>query len=118
MVQPSASRRGSAFRQTRNAFLQHGSLLSGPEHLRIVDLVGGGSQDEREARRQSLRRRTTNLAELGHPNLTAERFARAFAGTLAERLRLEVEELRSYPEEISALSEDSGSLTAGARILP
>lgn len=109
---------GSAFRQTRRAFLQHGSLLVGPEHLRIVELLGEGNTEEREARRQSLRRRTTNLKELGHSELSAESFALAFADTLSARLKLAVEVLESYPNAVSVLAEDSSLLSPAARILP
>ena len=57
---------GSAQRRTRDAFLQHGSLLLGPAHTRIVDYMVDTSQDAALARalRQRLQEGTTHLAML------------------------------------------------------
>jgi lipoate-protein ligase A len=57
---------GSAQRRLRRAFLQHGSLLVGPAHEGLVELLAASRSDAAfaAAMRDSLRRSTTTLAEL------------------------------------------------------
>lgn len=109
---------GSAFRQTRRAFLQHGSLLTGPQHLSIVDFMGTGEESERAARKESLRSRTTNLQELGHGDLTLERFALGFAEALLERTKLKLKVLDAYPKAVLQHAASSRAAGNSARILP
>jgi lipoate-protein ligase A len=60
---------GSAQRRTANAFLQHGSLLLGPAHERLIDLLLDARRDSElaGAMRARLHRDTVTLVELlGH----------------------------------------------------
>jgi len=109
---------GSAFRQTRRAFLQHGSLLTGPQHLSIVDFMGEADERERLARKESLRSRTTNLQELGHADLTLERFAFGFAEALQQRTGLELKVLDAYPECVLRHAASPRAARGSERILP
>jgi lipoate-protein ligase A len=55
---------GSALRRGRRAFLQHGSILTGPAHVRLAELVRA-PESERRRLRDRLRRSTTDLQALG-----------------------------------------------------
>lgn len=56
---------GSAQRRTEGVFLQHGSILAGPRHLELVELLGSAGTAAPDA--AELRRVTTDLgALLGH----------------------------------------------------
>jgi lipoate-protein ligase A len=57
---------GSAQRRTPRAFLQHGSLLVGPAHLRLVDLLADARRDPeaRAAMRARLAGETVTLREI------------------------------------------------------
>lgn len=58
---------GSAQRKLGNAYLQHGSILMGDDHLRIVDYLAMTDEASRELLRERLRSRATTIAEeLGH----------------------------------------------------
>ncbi len=58
---------GSAQRKLGNAYLQHGSILVGDDHLRIVDYLAMSGESAREVLRQRLKSRATSIAdELGH----------------------------------------------------
>jgi len=70
---------GSALRRGRRAFLQHGSLLTGPAHLGICELMGDS------ASRASLRARTIDLSAVdGGATLSAKDFAAALSKSLGQ----------------------------------
>jgi len=79
---------GSAQRRLSRAFLQQGSLLTGPGHLRLADYLAGPSA-ARAAAREDLERRTAHAGRwLGEAPLG--RWAEALAGCLsAAPVRLE-----------------------------
>jgi lipoate-protein ligase A len=57
---------GSAQRIVGSGLLQHGSILTGNDHLRIVDLLRLNSEADREAMRERLAARSTSVEqELG-----------------------------------------------------
>ena len=57
---------GSAQRRTGGVFLQHGSILSGPAHVDLLECLPGRGGDPAE--REALRRATTDLAAvMGRP---------------------------------------------------
>jgi lipoyl(octanoyl) transferase len=57
---------GSAQRILGNGLLQHGSILTGNDHLRIVDLLKLSSEDDRKTMRERLAARSTSVEqELG-----------------------------------------------------
>jgi lipoate-protein ligase A len=109
---------GSAFRQTRHAFLQHGSLLRGPRHLELVDHLLTLDPRERAERRTELERRTVDLAQLGQGGLAQRDFAEALARAIARRTGGKVVELEEDPAELGRHLSSSEELGAGARILP
>lgn len=107
---------GSAFRQTRHAFLQHGSLLLGPAHLELVEHLRGLPQTERRARREELARRTVHLGELGRGDLGARDFAESLARAVSRRIGVSVVELDSDPVE--PRSEERSAGASHRRVLP
>jgi lipoyl(octanoyl) transferase len=77
---------GSALRRGRHAFLQHGSLLTGPKHLGIAELMEEDC-DVATATRAALSARTTDLSQVeGGQRVTAETFGAALAAALARRI--------------------------------
>jgi lipoate-protein ligase A len=87
---------GSAQRRLTRALLQHGSILTGDDHLRIADFLRLPSEAERETLRRRLSEKATSVAaELGHAipmavlrhALTAS-FSRVFAAEAPERAAL------------------------------
>ena len=80
---------GSAQRRMGDMLLQHGSLILGPEHKRIVDLLRMPSEDLKAAFRRELDEGTTSLEE---------EMARPVAfDELAEHLRRGFEETMGVP---------------------
>lgn len=58
---------GSAQRRLTRAILQHGSILTGDDHLRITDFLRVSNDAERELLRRKLAEKATSVAaELGH----------------------------------------------------
>ncbi len=87
---------GSAQRRYPGAVLQHGSLLLGPAHRRLVDCVRV-NPDEREWLRHFLSTRTTSLRELTSRPFRFEQVARAIQVGFEVELEAEFE-----PRELSA----------------
>ena len=58
---------GSAQRRLGGVLLQHGSLLLGPEHKRLIDLLPDRRQPLKERFRRELDRHTVSLSEAGRP---------------------------------------------------
>jgi len=81
---------GSALRRTRHAFLQHGSLLTGPGHEQLPRYLRG-ERTRSEAGVESLRVRTITLDDLDAKDLDATEWGEAFARRLGEGLRTGVE---------------------------
>lgn len=79
---------GSAQRQVKGAVLQHGSLLLGPEHKRLLDLLSGDEDHVR--RRRELDRGSVDLRSAGgplDPALLADALGRGLAETAQIHLR-------------------------------
>jgi len=79
---------GSAQRKLARALLQHGSILTGDDHLRIVDYLKLPDESARSALRDRLREHSTSVTvELGYP-VEIERLrwelARSFTDVFAE----------------------------------
>ena len=83
---------GSAQRRSKNAFLQHGSLLLGPAHTRIVDYMMDTSTNDQQASalRSRLQSGTTNLRDLLDEVPDFEALCSALQRGFAERLPVEV----------------------------
>jgi lipoate-protein ligase A len=73
---------GSALRRGRHAFLQHGSLLTGPGHLDIADIMAA-TPEEAERQRRRLQARTVDLSQIpGALRVDPARFGAALARAL------------------------------------
>lgn len=80
---------GSAQRRLGDVLLQHGSLLLGPEHKRLIDLMPDRSQPLKERFRRELDRHTISLAEAGRSaefNAVARALREGFEVTLCVAL--------------------------------
>ncbi len=80
---------GSAQRRLGEALLQHGSLLLGPEHKRLIDLMPDRGQPLKERFRRELERHTISLAEADRPagfNAVARALRDGFEATLGVAL--------------------------------
>jgi lipoate-protein ligase A len=79
---------GSAQRKLGNAYLQHGSILVGDDHLRIVDYLGAADDASRESLRERLTARATSItAELGH-RISLETLRQQLAKSFVEKFPL------------------------------
>jgi lipoate-protein ligase A len=84
---------GSAQRRLTQALLQHGSILTGDDHLRITDFLRVSDESERGALRRRLSDKATSVAaEVGHTismdtlrRAMAESFCRVFAQETSAR---------------------------------
>lgn len=101
---------GSAQRRGRVAFLQHGSILTGPGHLEIFPDDG-----PQRRRRRWLAERTTDLADLGFADVGPKEMAEALAGALARRLDRGVQWVEAVDE---AVLRHERELLAGAAAPP
>ena len=76
---------GSAQRRLGDMLLQHGSLLLGPEHKRLIDLMPDSGKVLKERFRRQLDRHTISLTEAGQPadfNTVARALRDGFEKTL------------------------------------
>jgi lipoate-protein ligase A len=82
---------GSAQRRTARAFLQHGSLLLGPAHWRLVEFLRLTRSDPERSRRmqERLQQTTTHVQELLGRTPSFEEMAQALVTGFCERLHLE-----------------------------
>jgi lipoyl(octanoyl) transferase len=82
---------GSAQRKLQHAILQHGSILEGDDHLRIIDFIKLSNEAMRVPLRERLREHSTSIStQLGH-NVDD----RVLREALAESFR---EQFRHWPE--------------------
>lgn len=90
---------GSAQRRTRGALLQHGSILAGPEHLQLIELLPTPVQAEKDLMQVS-----THLGECaGDVDLVA--LSRDLAVSFAEHLALRLVEVALSAAEREAAQE-------------
>ncbi len=83
---------GSAQRRTGGVFLQHGSILAGPRHLGLPDLLGGEHATAADA--EALAAVTTDLGQLlGREQTPAilDKHARLLAESFGQALGLELQ---------------------------
>ena len=79
---------GSAQRKLGTAYLQHGSILIGDDHLRIVDYLAMTNEQAREMLRERLKQRATSIStELGH-RVSLDDLRACLADSFRERLPL------------------------------
>ena len=90
---------GSAQRRLGNMLLQHGSLLIGPEHKQIVDLLPASREALSARFRRELNRHTISLQEaLGH-SVSFEQVADALRLGFQETLGISLTEAPLSPDE-------------------
>ena len=87
---------GTALRRGRRAFLCHGSLLTGPGHRQLVELLSREATGVAAEESASLDRQAVDLSELG-VTIAPDDFATAFASTLGERLGAAPRRLGRWP---------------------
>lgn len=85
---------GSAQRRTRGALLQHGSILAGPEHLQLTDLLPAPVPADRD-----LADASTHLGEQLDGPADLSLLATYLAAAFAEGLQLAAEERPLTPAE-------------------
>jgi lipoate-protein ligase A len=90
---------GSAQRRMGSVLLQHGSLLIGPEHKRIVDLMPYGDARVKAHFRQELDAHTLSLEEIVGRAVQFEEVAQVLREGFEERLDVALEEAQLSPEE-------------------
>jgi len=78
---------GSAQRRTRGALLQHGSILAGPEHLELADLLPSPKQEQ-----TALAKASTHLAEWVVGSVRIDALAANLAQAFGDGLDLPVHE--------------------------
>lgn len=89
---------GSAQRRLGGVLLQHGSLLLGPEHKRLIDLLPDRRQPLKERFRRELDRHTVSLSEAGRP-ADFDTVARALRDGFEKILDVTLIESTLTPEE-------------------
>ncbi|MDE3000516.1 MAG: biotin/lipoate A/B protein ligase family protein [Gemmatimonadota bacterium] len=89
---------GSAQRRLGGVLLQHGSLLLGPEHKHLIDLMPDRRQALKERFRRELDRHTVSLSEAGRP-ADFNTVAHALRGGFEETLDVALTESALSPEE-------------------
>jgi lipoate-protein ligase A len=90
---------GSAQRRIEGVLLQHGSLLMGPEHKRIVELLPHGREGLRERFERELEAQTTSLEEALGRRISFEEVAKALRAGFQEAADLPTIEAPLSPEE-------------------
>jgi lipoate-protein ligase A len=96
---------GSAQRRFDGAMLQHGSLLIGPEHKRIVDLLPRGRDRLRRAFSEQLDTHTICLAESGHGDIDFEHIAKGLESGFSRELGVDLIAQPLQPDEEQAVGE-------------
>ena len=81
---------GSAQRRIKNAVLQHGSLLLGPEHKQLLDLLPEGGESTRKLRIEELDRGSVDLRSTQADEIDVDRLARSIAEGFAQCAELEL----------------------------
>lgn len=82
---------GSALRRGRTAFLQHGSILRGEDHLDLTDFIAGADDAARAEARAALEAKTCTLA-----GLDEEAFGERLAQALGERCAVPVRRVDEF----------------------
>ena len=96
---------GSAQRRFGGATLQHGSLLIGPEHKRIVDLLPKDHDRLRQAFSTQLDSHTICLAEAGHADIHFEDAAKGLEVGFSQELQADLTVQPLQPDEKQAVDE-------------
>ncbi len=90
---------GSAQRRMGSVLLQHGSLLIGPEHKQIVDLMPDGEEEIKAQFREELDAHTTSLEDVLGRAVSFEEVAEALRAGFDEARGVVLEEAHLSPEE-------------------
>ena len=96
---------GSAQRRIGETVLQHGSLLIGPEHKQVVDLMPGGHERAKSAYRKQLELQTISLQEAGYAELGFEDLADGIRSGFEKTLSCELLDLPLSADEKSGVQD-------------
>ena len=92
---------GSAQRRMNNMLLQHGSILLGPEHQQIVDLMPAGKEALQARFRQELETQTTSLEQALNRPVSFEETADALRQGMCETLGIALIDTPLTPQEVA-----------------
>lgn len=95
---------GSAQRRALGAILQHGSLLIGPQHGRLLELLPAGEAERAEAARR-LAHSSTCLRECAGTPIDLDRLARCLAEGFCRILQVELRPSSPTGEELRRAEE-------------
>lgn len=90
---------GSAQKRFRGAILQHGSVLLGPAHRRLIDLLNSLSDEVRERFRLSLEENTTSVSEILGRSISFEIVAESIRKSFEDVLKAKVDNGEVSSEE-------------------
>jgi lipoate-protein ligase A len=96
---------GSAQRRIGDMILQHGSLLIGPEHKQVIELMAPGHERLKSAYAGQLESRTISLEEAGHTDLSFEKLADALRKGFGGVLKVHMSDIPLTAEERSGIDE-------------
>ena len=94
---------GSAQRRIGDTVLQHGSLLIGPEHRQVVDLMPARHEKLKQAYSKQLDDHTISLNEAGHTDLKYEQLVDGIHKGFEDTLATEIVDLPLSDEEESGI---------------
>jgi len=80
--------------------LQHGSILIGPDHKRMIDFLNLPSEGERDALRRELNEKTTELSTVLHRVITFEEVAEAILQGFQKAWSITPEVVNTIDEEL------------------
>jgi lipoyl(octanoyl) transferase len=95
---------GSAQRRMGNIVLQHGSLLIGPEHKQVVDLMPPGRERLKKAYGDQLDSHTISLREAGHQHSFTD-LAVGIRSGFTQSLQTELTDIPLSNQEQTGISE-------------
>ncbi len=96
---------GSAQRRFDRALLQHGSILLGSAHLRLVDYLAGVDGQERARYLEFLRRKTVAVNEIAGREVTFAEMAAALVQAFAQTLGIHLEQEGLSQPEVARATE-------------
>ena len=96
---------GSAQRRIGEIVLQHGSLLIGPEHKQVVDLMPPGRDRLTQAYADQLETHTVSLHESGRPDLTFEDIAAGIRLGFQDVLKDDVQDIPLTSDELAGIDD-------------
>lgn len=102
---------GSAQRRFENALLQHGSILLGDQHLRLVDYLARHKNGELEAARQQLQNKTTTIEAILNREVSYDEIARCVKSGFETSLNINFKALPLTAAELDIINQLKSNYT-------